>query len=108
MIQAGDPNSKDDDWTNDGLGGPGYDFADEINDQKLVRGALAMANRGANTNGSQFFIITAVDTPWLDGRHTNFGYVVEGMDVVDKISLTKVNEDNHPLEDITIESVELK
>ena len=85
MIQGGDPNSKDDDWSNDGMGGPGYKFADEFNAHKLVRDSLAMANSGPNTNGSQFFIVTAAATPWLEGKHTNFGEVVEGMDVVDEL-----------------------
>ena len=107
MIQGGDPNSKDDDWSNDGAGGPGYKFQDEFNNHKLVRGSLAMANSGSNTNGSQFFIVTAEATAWLDKKHTNFGYVVEGMDVVDKIEAVKVNEKDHPVEDVVIKSVEL-
>ncbi len=76
MIQGGDPLSKDDvnkaRW---GTGGPGYQFADEFNSHKLVKGSLAMANSGPNTNGSQFFIVTADSTPWLDGKHTNFGWL---------------------------------
>ncbi len=107
MIQGGDPNSKDDDWSNDGMGGPGYKFADEFNSHKLVRGSLAMANSGADTNGSQFFIVTAAATPWLDGKHTNFGQVVKGMEVVDKIGNLPKNENNHPTEDATIDSIEL-
>ncbi len=107
MIQGGDPNSKDDDWSNDGQGGPGYQFQDEINEHKLVKGSLAMANSGVNTNGSQFFIVTAEATSWLDGKHTNFGYVVEGMEVVDKIEAVKVNENDHPTEDVIVESIEL-
>ena len=107
MIQGGDPNSKDDDWSNDGLGGPGYQFADEFNAHKLVRGSLAMANSGPDTNGSQFFIVTAKATPWLDGKHTNFGEVVEGMDVVDKIENADVNASSHPTEDIFIKSITL-
>jgi len=107
MIQGGDPNSKDDNWSDDGQGGPGYRFQDEINEHKLVRGSLAMANSGPNTNGSQFFIITAEATPHLDGKHTNFGYVVEGMDVVDKIEAVETNEQDHPTEDVIIESIEL-
>ena len=74
MIQGGDP-------TGTGNGGPGYQFEDEFNDHKVVRGALAMANAGPNTNGSQFFIVTADACPWLDGEHTVFGRVVSGMDV---------------------------
>ncbi|HUT21921.1 MAG TPA: peptidylprolyl isomerase [Candidatus Bipolaricaulota bacterium] len=107
MIQGGDPNSKDDDWSDDGRGNPGYLFKDEINDHKLVVGSLAMANSGANTNGSQFFIVTAPETPWLDGVHTNFGYVVSGMDIVSQIEKVEVNDNDHPLEDIVIENIEL-
>jgi len=107
MIQGGDPLSKDDNWADDGTGGPGYRFQDEINQHKLVKGSLAMANSGPNTNGSQFFIVTKEATPWLDGKHTNFGYVVEGMDVVDKIEAVRTNEQDHPLEDVVIESIEL-
>jgi cyclophilin family peptidyl-prolyl cis-trans isomerase len=107
MIQGGDPNSKDDDWSNDGTGGPGYTFNDEFNDQKLVRGSLAMANSGPNTNGSQFFIVTAAATPWLDGHHTNFGHVTSGMDVVTKIEGLPRDENDHPTTDATIKSIEL-
>ncbi|MFH0854869.1 MAG: peptidylprolyl isomerase [bacterium] len=107
MIQGGDPNSKDDDWTNDGMGGPDYKFQDEINSHKLVRGSLAMANSGPDTNGSQFFIVTADATSWLDGKHTNFGEVIEGMDVIDKIEAVKTNQQNHPLDDVAVEKVEL-
>jgi len=107
MIQGGDPNSKDDDWSNDGMGGPGYSFADEFNSHPLVRGSLAMANSGPNTNGSQFFIVTAEATPWLDGKHTNFGEVVEGMDVVKLIESAQTNENDHPLKDIVVEDISL-
>jgi peptidyl-prolyl cis-trans isomerase B (cyclophilin B) len=107
MIQGGDPNSKDDDWSNDGMGGPGYQFQDEFNQHKLVKGSLAMANSGANTNGSQFFIVTAISTPWLDGKHTNFGYVTNGIDVVEKIEKVAVNENDHPTEDVIVNSMEL-
>ena len=107
MIQGGDPLSKDEDWSNDGTGGPGYTFKDEFNSHKLVRGSLAMANSGPNTNGSQFFIVTANATPWLDGKHTNFGAVVEGMDVVEKIENMEADENDHPLKNATIESIEL-
>jgi cyclophilin family peptidyl-prolyl cis-trans isomerase len=79
MIQGGDP-------TGTGTGGPGYQFEDEFNDHKVVRGALAMANAGPNTNGSQFFIVTTQEASWLDGKHTVFGSVTSGMDVVDKSS----------------------
>lgn len=107
MIQGGDPNSKDDNWDDDGTGGPDYRFKDEINQHKIVRGSLAMANAGPNTNGSQFFIVTTAATPWLDGLHTNFGKVTEGMDIVDKIENTQTNEADHPLNDVIIESIEL-
>ncbi len=106
MIQGGDPLSKDDDWSNDGTGGPGYQFQDEFNQHKLVKGSLAMANSGPNTNGSQFFIVTAAATTWLDGKHTNFGYVVKGMEVVEKIEKVKVNANSHPTEDVIINSIE--
>lgn len=110
MVQGGDPLTKSfpANWGIHGTGGPGYQFADEFNDQKLVRGVIAMANAGPDTNGSQFFIITAPATDWLDGKHTAFGKVVSGMEVVDKIEQTKVNENAHPLEDVKIESVEVK
>lgn len=107
MIQGGDPNSKDEDWSNDGMGGPGYTFKDEFNKHPLVKGSLAMANSGPNTNGSQFFIVTADATPWLDGKHTNFGEVVAGMEAVDKIGLAKVNENDHPMEDVAVLGIEL-
>lgn len=107
MIQGGDPLSKDDDWSNDGQGGPGYQFQDEFNQHKLVKGSLAMANSGPNTNGSQFFVVTKDATPWLDGKHTNFGYVTGGLDIAEKIEKVKVNEDYHPTEDVIINSIEL-
>jgi peptidyl-prolyl cis-trans isomerase B (cyclophilin B) len=100
MIQGGDP-------TGTGRGGPGYTFEDEINDNKIVRGALAMANAGPNTNGSQFFIVTTDAAPWLDGKHTVFGRVVDGMDVVDKIEASDTDSADRPREDATIESVSL-
>ena len=105
MIQGGDPNSKDDNWANDGTGGPGYQFEDEFNSHKLVRGTLAMANSGPNTNGSQFFIVTAESAPWLDGRHTAFGKVIGGMDVVVKIENLPKNENDHPTQDAIISSI---
>jgi len=107
MIQGGDPNSKDDDWSNDGTGGPNYKFKDEINNHKLVKGSLAMANSGPGTNGSQFFVVTADETSWLDGRHTNFGYVIEGIDIVSKIEDVDINENDHPTKDVVINSIEL-
>ena len=107
MIQTGDPLSKDNDPTNDGTGGPGYTFADEITSDspKLVRGIVAMANSGVDTNGSQFFIITQDATPWLDGKHTPFGQVVYGMDIVDKIGNSPTDKTDHPKTDIIIKDV---
>jgi peptidyl-prolyl cis-trans isomerase B (cyclophilin B) len=100
MIQGGDP-------TGTGSGGPGYEFEDEFNQQKIVRSALAMANAGPNTNGSQFFIVTADACPWLDGKHTVFGRVTEGMDVVDRISQLPRDRSDRPNDDVTIERVEI-
>jgi cyclophilin family peptidyl-prolyl cis-trans isomerase len=100
MIQGGDP-------TGTGTGGPGYQFEDEFNDHKVERGALAMANAGPNTNGSQFFIVTAEATPWLDGKHTVFGKVTSGMEVVDTIEQTKTDPRDKPLEEMRIESIRL-
>src|SRR4051812_41082499 len=100
MIQGGDP-------TGTGSGGPGYTFEDEINDHPAVRGSLAMANAGPNTNGSQFFVITAEATPWLDGKHTVFGQVTSGMDVVERISGTETDSGDRPVDEIRIERVEL-
>ena len=109
MIQAGDPNTKTEPkkWEIHGTGGPGYKFDDEFNTVPLVQGSLAMANAGPNTNGSQFFIVTADATPWLDGRHTNFGRVVDGMDVVLAIQNVEANGNDHPLKDVVIEDIEV-
>src|SRR5213595_3208414 len=100
MIQGGDP-------TGTGTGGPGYTFEDEFNDHPIVRGALAMANAGPNTNGSQFFIVTADACPWLDGKHTVFGRVTDGMDVVDSIEATPTAAGDRPVEPQVIERVQL-
>jgi cyclophilin family peptidyl-prolyl cis-trans isomerase len=100
MIQGGDP-------TGTGMGGPGYEFEDEINDHRVERGALAMANAGKNTNGSQFFIVTADAAPWLDGLHTVFGRVTSGMDVVDRIAQMDRDANDRPRKPVTIERVEL-
>jgi len=108
MIQGGDPNSKNDDRSTHGTGGPDYRFKDEINSHKIVRGTLAMANAGPGTNGSQFFIVTAPATPWLDGRHTNFGQVIEGMDVVDRIENVKTGANDHPEDDVVINEITLE
>src|SRR3954454_24356590 len=100
MIQGGCPEGT-------GRGGPGYTFEDEINDRKIVRGALAMANAGPNTNGSQFFIVTTGAAPWLDGKHTVFGQVTSGMEAVDSIESVPNDAGDKPLEAQTIERVEL-
>jgi cyclophilin family peptidyl-prolyl cis-trans isomerase len=100
MIQGGCPQGT-------GTGGPGYKFEDEFNDHKIVRGALAMANAGPNTNGSQFFIVTTDAAPWLDGKHTVFGEVTGGMDVVDKIEGAPTGSGDRPSEPLGIDRVEL-
>jgi cyclophilin family peptidyl-prolyl cis-trans isomerase len=101
MIQGGCPQGT-------GTGGPGYTFKDEINDEKLVSGTLAMANAGPNTNGSQFFIITAPSTPWLDGAHTGFGKVVGGQDVVDALGTTATGPGDRPRETQTITTIRIE
>jgi peptidyl-prolyl cis-trans isomerase B (cyclophilin B) len=100
MIQGGCPQGT-------GTGGPGYTFEDEFNDHKIERGALAMANAGPNTNGSQFFIVTTEAAPWLDGKHTVFGRVTEGMDAVGAIEGARTGANDRPVEDQKIERVEL-
>jgi len=100
MVQAGCPRG-------DGTGGPGYEFDDEINDHKLVRGSLAMANAGPDTNGSQFFIVTADETPWLDGKHTVFGKVVGGEDVLDRLNETPTAGADRPVNPVYISSIDL-
>jgi peptidyl-prolyl cis-trans isomerase B (cyclophilin B) len=100
MIHGGDP-------TGTGSGGPGYQFEDEFNEHRVARGALAMANAGPNTNGSQFFIVTADACPWLDGKHTVFGRVTSGMDVVDAISQVDTDASDKPREAVVIERVDL-
>src|SRR4051795_10761924 len=95
MVQAGCPKG-------DGTGGPGYTFEDEPNQHHVVRGALCMANAGPNTNGSQFFIVTAASCPWLDGRHTVFGQVTSGMDVVDAISAVERDRSDRPSTPVTM------
>src|SRR5262245_46381118 len=98
MIQGGCPQGT-------GTGGPGYTFDDEINQHRIVRGTLAMANAGPNTNGSQFFIVTAEATPWLDGKHTAFGRVTSGMDVIDRIEAADTDSRDRPNEDVLMEKV---
>jgi peptidyl-prolyl cis-trans isomerase B (cyclophilin B) len=101
MIQGGDPEGT-------GSGGPGYQFEDEINPHKIVRGALAMANAGPNTNGSQFFLVTVAEAPWLDGKHTVFGEVTAGMDAIDAIEALPTDGRDRPTEPAVIERVELR
>ena len=102
MIQAGCPRG-------DGTGGPGYKFPDEQSALELsvVRGALAMANAGPDTNGSQFFIVTAEECSWLDGKHAVFGRVTDGMDVVDTISRVDSDARDKPVSPVTIDRIEL-
>ena len=100
MVQGGCPEGT-------GRGGPGYTFEDEFNDNKVVRGALAMANAGPNTNGSQFFIVTTAAAPWLDGKHTVFGQVVDGMDVLDALESIETDHADRPRKPQVIEHVEL-
>ncbi|HEY1591735.1 MAG TPA: peptidylprolyl isomerase [Solirubrobacteraceae bacterium] len=99
MIQGGCPQGT-------GTGGPGYTFDDEINDHKVVRGALAMANAGPNTNGSQFFIVTTQSAPWLDGKHTVFGRVTDGLEAVDAIEQLPTDGRDRPVEPPVIASIE--
>jgi cyclophilin family peptidyl-prolyl cis-trans isomerase len=101
MIQGGCPEGT-------GTGGPGYQFEDEFNDNKIVRGALAMANAGPNTNGSQFFIVTTDAAPWLDGKHTVFGRVTSGMEAVDSIEGAETGAQDRPVQDAVIERVEVR
>jgi peptidyl-prolyl cis-trans isomerase B (cyclophilin B) len=101
MIQGGCPRG-------DGTGGPGYEFEDEPNRHRIVRGALAMANRGPDTNGSQFFIVTAEECSWLDGKHTVFGKVSSGMDVVDDISAVDRDSRDRPRESVTTDRVAIE
>jgi peptidyl-prolyl cis-trans isomerase B (cyclophilin B) len=100
MIQGGDPQGT-------GTGGPGYTFEDEFNQHKVERGALAMANAGPNTNGSQFFVVTTEAAPWLDGKHTVFGKVTAGMDAVDAIEGVETDAQDRPAEPVVIERVEV-
>ena len=100
MIQGGDP-------TGTGTGGPGYQFEDEFNEHKVERGALAMANAGPNTNGSQFFIVTTDAAPWLDGKHTVFGKVTSGQEIAERISTVDRDGRDKPLTPVTIDRIEL-
>jgi cyclophilin family peptidyl-prolyl cis-trans isomerase len=108
MIQGGDPYTKGADTSVYGRGGPGYEFADEPNDLPMTRGMLAMANSGPDTNGSQFFIITAPETPWLVGKHTVFGRVISGMETVDKIENTKTGANNLPTTPVIVTKISVK
>jgi cyclophilin family peptidyl-prolyl cis-trans isomerase len=100
MIQGGCPEGT-------GRGGPGYTFEDEFNQHRVARGAVAMANSGPDTNGSQFFIVTTQEAPWLDGKHTVFGLVTDGMDAVEAIESAESDSQDRPLEAQVIERVEL-
>jgi cyclophilin family peptidyl-prolyl cis-trans isomerase len=100
MVQTGCP-------VGNGTGDAGYKFDDEINDHKIVRGTLAMANAGPNTNGSQFFIVTADETPWLDGKHTVFGQVTEGEDVLERLNGVPTSGADKPLTPVYISSIEV-
>ena len=100
MIQGGCPSGT-------GTGGPGYTFEDEINPHKIVRGALAMANAGPDTNGSQFFIVTAASCPWLDGKHTVFGEVSDGIEIVERIEAVQTDGSDRPAEPMGIASIDL-
>ncbi|MBI4117479.1 MAG: peptidylprolyl isomerase [Parcubacteria group bacterium] len=114
MIQTGDPNSKDDDWKDDGQGGPGYTIDDEFNNIKFLRSIVAMAKTALpNSGGSQFFIVTNKHAEWLNGQYTAFAVVTEGMDVVNAIEKVKTTDKydlppDHPVEDIVIERVEVR
>jgi cyclophilin family peptidyl-prolyl cis-trans isomerase len=104
MIQGGDP-------TGTGAGGEsifGNTFEDEENDKKMEPGVIAMANRGPNTNGSQFFIVTESRQAHLEGRHTIFGKVVEGMDIVKKIAAVKVDGSDRPVEEVKITGIKIE
>jgi len=98
MVQGGCPKGT-------GTGDPGYSFEDEFNQHKIVRGALAMANSGPNTNGSQFFIVTTDAAAWLDGKHTVFGKVTSGMDVVDQLEALPTDRSDRPKEPAVIEKL---
>ena len=100
MIQGGCPKG-------DGTGGPGYQFEDEQNQHGVVRGVIAMANAGPNTNGSQFFLVTTAAAPWLDGRHTVFGKITAGMDVVDAIEQVETGRNDRPVTPVTMDKVEI-
>ena len=100
MIQGGCPKG-------DGTGGPGYQFEDEQNQHGVVRGVIAMANAGSNTNGSQFFLVTTAAAPWLDGRHTVFGRITAGMDVVDAIEQVETGRNDRPVTPVTMDKVEI-
>ena len=109
FIQGGDPLTKNDDMSAYGTGGPGYKFKDEVTpDDKIVRGVIAMANSGPDTNGSQFFIVTVKEASWLNGKHTIFGKVIRGMNIVDKISQLPTSKNNLPIKPVVLERVVLK
>ncbi len=108
MIQGGDPNSKDGNRSNDGMGGPGYNIKAEFSSEKHMRGVVSMARSAdPDSAGSQFFVVVK-DSPWLDGKYTIFGRVKEGIDVVDKISLVSRDSHDNPLDKIEIQKVYLR
>ena len=108
MIQGGDPNSKDADRSNDGLGGPGYNIKAEFNDISHKRGILSMArSQDPNSAGSQFFIVVA-DSKFLDGRYTVFGEVISGMEVADKIVAAPRDKRDNPLKKIVLRKVTIE
>lgn len=109
FIQGGDPLTKEGDQSVYGTGGPGYKFRDEVSaEDKILRGVVAMANSGPDTNGSQFFIVTIKEASWLNGKHTIFAKVIRGMDVVDKISSLQTSKNNLPIKPVVLEKVILK
>lgn len=109
FIQGGDPLTKEKDISVYGTGGPGYKFKDEVNsDDKITRGVVAMANSGQDTNGSQFFIVTIKEAPWLNGKHTIFAKVTRGMDVVDRVSHLQTSKNNLPLKPVLLEKIILR
>ena len=101
MVQGGCPQGT-------GTGGPGYNFKDEINDHKIVKGTLAMANAGPGTNGSQFFLVTAAATPWLDGAHTAFGRIIDGDDVLTALGTTPTGRNDRPVTEQRLERVRIE
>ena len=108
LIQGGDPNSRNANWETHGLGGPGYFIKDEFNSHLFVKGSVGMANNGKpDTAGSQFFILLADSAPWMDGKYTNFGTIIRGLDVVQQIENVAVNQNYHPVKNVVILGIDL-